>query len=148
MSAYNKASKLKPKKKGGTDMNGAEKEKKLIFVAHPVGNDLEGNKKKVIEICDMLFRQGVIPVAPYLVALQILNDKIPGERKLGIEANHACIARRFVDEVWLFGDRISDGMKGEILLAHEVGIPVIPMTEATAKEYVYFVQALGSTPRE
>jgi hypothetical protein len=46
--------------------------------------------------------------------------------------------RGYADEVWLFGDRISSGMKQEIGLALSLGIPVIPKTEETAKDFQEF----------
>lgn len=129
-------------------MKGAEKVKKVVFAAHPISGDIEGNMKKALEICSRLFRKNVIPVAPYLVALKILDDKIVEERELGIEANRICFERGFVDELWLFGDRISDGMRGEIELAHKFGIPVVPMTDATRIEYLNLTQALELIPKE
>ena len=87
-------------------------------------------------------------MAPYLVALQVLDDKIVEERALGIEANHACLERRFVDELWLFGDRISEGMRGEIELAHKFGIPVVPKTSETLREYEVLKLAAQVAPQE
>ena len=67
--------------------------KKLVFVSHPVSGNPDGNTKKVLEICGNLFRQGVIPVAPYLIALQVLDDGVVEERRLGMETNHVYIER-------------------------------------------------------
>ena len=107
---------------------------KTVFVAHPIAGDIEENMKKVLAICEQIHTKEIIPVAPYLVSLQYLNDEVVEDRQLGIDANHECFRRRYVDELWLFGDRISEGMKGEILLAREMNIPVVPKTEGTKND--------------
>ena len=105
--------------------------KKTVFIGHPINGDIEGNVKKVLEICAQVHRMGIIPVVPYLVSLQYLDDGVAADRELGMEANHECFYRHYIDELWLFGDHISNGMKQEVLLAREMGIPVIPKTEGT-----------------
>jgi len=107
---------------------------KTVFIAHPISGDVRGNIAKVLKICEDVHTKDIIPVAPYLVSLQYLNDEVIEDRELGMEANHECFRRRYIDELWLFGDRISTGMWKEILLAREFGIPVIPKTEGTRRE--------------
>ena len=109
--------------------------KKTVFIGHPIGGDVEGNMKKVLKICLEVHRiPGVVPVVPYIASLQYLNDEVVEDRMLGMEANHECFYRGYVDELWLFGNRISIGMKGEILLARKVGVPIIAKTEGTKRD--------------
>ena len=56
------------------------------------------------------------------------------ERKLGIDYSFAYFRRKFIDELWLFGDRVSQGMKDEIEIARQLKIPIIAQTAATKKE--------------
>ncbi|MEK7567551.1 MAG: DUF4406 domain-containing protein [Patescibacteria group bacterium] len=105
--------------------------KKIVFIAHPIAGDIENNMKKSLQICEDVHTKEIIPVAPYLVSLRYLNDNVIEDRELGKEANLECFHRRYLDELWLFGDKISSGMKEEILLARELGIPVIAKTEGT-----------------
>ena len=107
---------------------------KTVFVAHPITGDIEVNMKKVLAFCEQIHTKDIIPVAPYLVSLQYLNDEVVEDRQLGIDANLECFRRGYVDELWLFGDRISKGMNGEILLAREMSIPVVPKTEGTKND--------------
>ena len=107
---------------------------KTVFVAHPISGDIEGNMKKVLAICEEIHTKNIVPVAPYLVSLQYLNDEVIEDRELGVEANLECFHRKYIDELWLFGDRISSGMKEEIILARKLGIPIVPKTEGTKKE--------------
>lgn len=67
-----------------------------------------------------------------LAGLQTNVSKAPNG--LTIEANHECFHRRYVDELWLFGDRISAGMEKEVLLAQEMNIPIVPKTEGTKRD--------------
>ena len=117
----------------------AKRKVKIVFVAHPISGDVKGNVKKVLAICAKIHTRNIIPVAPYLIALQYLNDEVVEDRELGMAANHECFYRRYVDELWLFGDRISSGMIGEIKLAREMGIPVIAKTRGTS----YDLKKLG-----
>lgn len=111
-----------------------QKAKKTVFIAHPIGGDVQTNVKRVLEICERIHSKTVIPVAPYLVSLQYLNDEVVEDRQLGVEANLECFHRGYVDELWLFGDKISSGMKEEIRLAQELNIPIIPQTDGTKKD--------------
>ena len=108
--------------------------RKTVFIAHPIAGDVKGNVEKVLKICQEVHVRGSIPVAPYLISLQYLDDEVAEDRELGIEANLECFHRRYVDELWLFGDRISSGMWQEIRLAREIGIPVIAKTENTRRD--------------
>lgn len=108
--------------------------KKTVFIGHPISGDIKGNIKKVLQICAEVHTKDVIPVAPYLISLQYLNDEVVEDRELGMEANHECFHREYVDELWLFGDRISSGMKREIELAKEMNIPIFPKTDGTKKD--------------
>lgn len=107
---------------------------KTVFIGHPIGGDVKVNAEKVLNICKEVHTKHIIPVAPYLVSLQYLNDEIVEDRELGMEANHECFLRGYVDELWLFGERISEGMKGEIALARELGVPIIPKTMGTKRD--------------
>lgn len=106
---------------------------KTVFVAHPIAGDVEGNVKKVLTICRAIHTKDVIPIAPYIVSLQYLDDGVHEDRQLGIDANRVCFERKLIDEVWLFGDRISSGMKHEVILAITLGIPVYAKTPETKR---------------
>ena len=109
--------------------------KKTVFIAHPISGDISGNVKKVLEICKITHTKEIIPVAPYLVSLQYLNDEVVEDRALGIEANLECFHRRYIDELWIYGNKISKGMIQEIKLAKKLKIPTIPQTKETKAAY-------------
>jgi len=111
------------------------KTKKTVYIAHPLSGNLEGNAAEVRKICREVHTETTIPVATYLVTLQYLDDTKEEERNLGIDADLETFRRRYIDELWLYGNHISTGMKQEVKLALSLGIPVIPKTEGTRKEF-------------
>ncbi len=113
---------------------------KTVFIAHPIAGDIRENVKKVLAICEAIHTKDLIPVAPYLVSLQYLDDTVGEDRELGIIANLECFHRKYIDELWLFGDHISEGMRTEVHLANELDIPVIPKTNETKKALEKFVR--------
>ncbi len=110
---------------------------KIAYIAHPVGGDVKNNLSKVREIVREinLKEPEVVPFAPYYLDCFALNDDIPEERARGIKNDSFLINKGFIDELRLYGYRISDGMAAEVELAHKLGITVRPMTNGTVIEY-------------
>lgn len=96
---------------------------KTVYIAHPIAGDVAGNITKVLDILKRETTRDVCPVAPYLVALQYLNDGDDEQRALGMEMNEEFFRRKFVDELWCYG--FSAGVRREIELASETGIPIV-----------------------
>jgi len=112
--------------------------KKVVFIGHPVSGDVKGNVEKILSICKKIHTKQLIPCVPYLASLQYLKDEVSQDREMGIQSNLECFHRKYVDELWLFGDRISKGMKQEIELALEMEIPVVPKTKGTKEDLKKF----------
>ena len=106
---------------------------KKVFIAHPIRGDVPDNLRRVCEICRALHTADVMPVVPYLATLAYFKDGNPKERELGIDAGLEYIRSGFVDELWLYGDSITDGMWREIFAAFDACVPVVPKTEGTKK---------------
>ena len=109
---------------------------KIIYIAHPISGDIIGNLFEVRQIVRHinLTEPDVVPFAHYFVDCHALDDNIPEERQRGIENDIALLSAGFINEMWLYGDRISNGMRHEIELARKLGIPVIPKTSHTREE--------------
>ncbi|HYE22786.1 MAG TPA: hypothetical protein VD998_04325 [Verrucomicrobiae bacterium] len=101
----------------------------IVYVAHPIGGNVTVNMASVKAIVDRMFndRPEVYPIAPYLFALERLDDSKAEDRRRGIAINKLYFDRRFIDEVWLFGNRVSSGMWEEVRWARRLRIPVVPM---------------------
>lgn len=121
---------------------------KIAYIAHPIGAvDPTGaedanlqvirNINKVLEIVAYISttEANVVPFAPYLVDCLALNDNDPVQRSRGLANGGEIIRRGFIDEVRLYGNRISSGMAAEIGLARSMGIPVVPCTSETTIAY-------------
>lgn len=117
-----------------------------VYVAHPIGGDVTRNMALVESECERIFKcmPHIQPLAPYLMALKFLDDGKPDDRLRGISYNREFFRSRFIDEVWLFGPRISAGMWQEIRWAREFGIPVIPMGSKLTLELVRGEISIGS----
>lgn len=104
---------------------------KIAYIAHPISGDIEGNLERVRQIGRQinLEEPDVVPFAPYWFDCHCLDDNDPGERERGIDNDRHLL--QFVDEVRLYGNKISRGMWDEIDLAKNLGIPVIAMTPET-----------------
>lgn len=100
---------------------------KIAYIAHPISGDPAGNVQKILEIIrDInLTEPETVPFAPYLPDCMCMNDFVPEERERGIKNDIALIKARFITEVRLYGNRISNGMQEEIDLANELNIPVV-----------------------
>lgn len=84
----------------------------IVYICSPYAGDVETNVQKARRYCRFAVDKGYIPIAPHLLFTQFLNDDNPKERQLGIFFGNAVMSK--CSEVWVFGDRISDGMEAEI----------------------------------
>lgn len=103
---------------------------KIVYIAHPISGDVEGNLAKIAEIYRDVSRArpDVVPFVPYFATCTALDDSEPLDRQLGIMHNVELFKRGMIDELWLFGPCISNGMKHEIEMAEELGILVVDKT--------------------
>ena len=95
---------------------------KLIYVASPYSGDVKDNIKFARDACRFVMENGHAFFAPHLIYPQILNDRIPEERRLGMDMGLAVLSK--CDELWAFGVVVSKGMQREIDHAEQLGIPV------------------------
>lgn len=116
---------------------------RIAYIAHPVAGDPK-NLDRIIRIAEKINREEpqVVPFVPYYIDLLTLDDNDPKDRTKGIRNDTELIRRKFIDEIRLYGDRISNGMMAEIRLARELGIPIQPMTKGTTKDYHNFLVSL------
>lgn len=116
---------------------------KIIYICHPVSADVKGNMDKIVQIAREinLSEPNICPIAPYVLELMALDDKKLSERNRGVRNGIYLFERGFFDEVWLYGDHISKGMRYEIMVANEKGIPVVPKSDAMKR---IFLESLAS----
>jgi hypothetical protein len=123
---------------------------KLVYIAHPVSGDVDGNIAKISRIIQKIHleQDDIIPFAPYYSALMSLDDSDSNQRNVGIRANDYFFEHKKFDEMWVYGDTLSDGVKHEIMLAVKHGIPVLCMTDVSAEFFENYVKKLDSLDEE
>ena len=101
---------------------------------------MEENIKKVLAICEDIQKTqpNVIPFFPYLPLLRT-RSATPEDESKRREAVLEFFHRKTIDEVWLYGKFISEGMMTGILEAPMKGIPVVAKTKETkaALQHLY-----------
>lgn len=95
---------------------------KLIYVCSPYRGDTEHNISKAQRHCRFIYTQGGVPIAVHLHNTQFLDDDIPEERQAGLLLGLHMLKR--CDELWAFGDVVSEGMEAEIKAATQIGMPI------------------------
>lgn len=112
---------------------------KVAYICHPISGDVKGNIDKILKIVrDInLTKSDAVPFVPYLADLMAMDDNVPEERERGIKNDMAVLNRGMVDELWIYGPKISKGMKGEIDKAWNMGIEIVAMDPATNIPYEY-----------
>ena len=94
----------------------------LVYICSPFAGDIERNTENARAFCRFAVRQGAIPLAPHLHYPQFMDESDPAQRNDGLW--FAIILLCKTDGVWVFGERISEGMKREIAKARAKGIPI------------------------
>lgn len=85
---------------------------KKVYICSPLRGDIIGNIERAKAYCKQAKDDGYLPIAPHIYFTQFMDDTIPDDRTLamamGIELLDMC------DELWIFGNVISEGMRAEI----------------------------------
>ena len=70
---------------------------KIVYIAHPLSGDIEGNLSKVSDIIRYinLTEPDILPFAHYFVDCHALDDTIPEERERGIKNDIALLKAGF-----------------------------------------------------
>ena len=92
---------------------------KKVYICAPLKGDIGGNLEKAKRYTEYARKCGTAPVVPHFYAL-CLNDDIPSEREMGIAAGMSLLW--FCDELWHFGDTVTEGMRRELDFCRSLGI--------------------------
>ncbi len=94
---------------------------KKVYICSPIGGNIKENLQKVKEYTRYALMCGTAPVVPHFYAL-CLNDNIPKEREIGMAAGLSLLW--FCDEMWIFGDEVTESMKAEMQFCKSLNISV------------------------
>ena len=104
--------------------------RKKIYVCAPYSGTLEEmlrNRKLTIDRCYALYAQGYHPIAPQLFYPSFLDEYDPKQRQFGLDAGLEWLA--MCDVIFVYGSRITDGMRREIDYALDNEIPACYVPE-------------------
>lgn len=89
----------------------------LVYICSPYSGDVEGNRKRTVEFCRFALEAGQIPLAPHLMFPQFMTDDDQEQRELALFMDIVLMGK--CSEVWVLGERISEGMVAEIAKAKQ-----------------------------
>lgn len=91
----------------------------LVYICSPYRGDTELNASAARLYCKFAVDNNAVPIAPHLLFPQFMDDTNAQERELAMRMNMIILDR--CDEVWVFGNEISEGMEQEIKQAEKLG---------------------------
>ena len=100
---------------------------KKVYICSPLGGDVADNLEQAKRYTKYALMCGTAPVVPHFYAL-CLDDRNAKEREIGMAAGLSLLW--FCDEIWVFGNTVTDGMKGEISFCKNLNIRIRHVTEA------------------
>lgn len=109
----------------------------LVYICSPFRGDVEGNMRNARKYCAFALSRHALPIATHLLFPQFMGTKeTPQTREMALHMAFILLTR--CNELWYFGDTVSEGMKKEISRARWRNIPVRHFTE-DCKEVVHHV---------
>ena len=94
----------------------------LVYIASPFAGDTQRNAERARGYCRLAVSKGYIPLAPHLLYPQFMDDDDRETRELAIF--FALVLLGKCDEIWVFGERRSEGMEREIAKARKRNMPI------------------------
>ena len=102
----------------------------LVYICSPYAGDIERNTDRARAFSRFAVEKKYIPIAPHLLCPQYLNEET--ERWLGLKMGIVFMGK--CEEIWVFGDVISEGMAAEIERATKMRTKIRYFTEDLREE--------------
>lgn len=99
----------------------------IVYVCSPYSGDTVGNTQKAQQYCRFAVDSHCIPLAPHLLFPQFMADDDPEEHDLAMFMDIALLSK--CAELWVFGERITEGMNEELRYAQRKNKPIRYFTE-------------------
>jgi hypothetical protein len=91
-----------------------------VYLAWPFKGDTARNTANVIRYCRFAVEQGFFPIAPHAYLPLFMDDDNPVERELALSFGLRLLGG--CKQLWVFGTKITEGMRREINAANKQGI--------------------------
>ena len=106
---------------------------KKVYICAPLGGDVERNLERVKRYTRYALMCGTAPVVPHFYAL-CLDDNNEKEREIGLAAGLGMLW--FCDELWVFGQNITEGMKQELQFCKHLNIKTRYVSEKEIRKKI------------
>jgi hypothetical protein len=93
---------------------------KRIYICAPYRGDIETNRSRALGYVRFVKDSGHLPFCPHLYFPLFCDEET--ERDLILD--YCCIEVAKCDEVWVFGDEVTDGMREELRIAKAMHVPI------------------------
>ena len=84
----------------------------VVYICSPLAGDLVKNQENARTYCRFAVDSNAIPLAPHLHYPSFMREDDPAEREMGLFFGIVLLGK--CDELWVFGEMVSVGMKAEI----------------------------------
>lgn len=84
----------------------------IVYICSPYSGDTEKNIENARKYSRFAVDCHYLPITPHIYFTQFMNDNIPEERETAIIMNLVLMSK--CEQLWVFGDNLSTGMKAEI----------------------------------
>ncbi len=97
----------------------------LVYICSPFSGDISGNIERAKKYSRYAVDRKAIPIAPHLLFPQFMDDD--AERELALFMDMVLLGK--CEELWVFGELVSEGMSAEIAKAKRKNIKIRYFTE-------------------
>lgn len=97
----------------------------LVYICSPYAGDTEGNSERARKYSRFAVEKKAIPFAPHLLLPQYLSQE--SELELAMFMDMVFLGK--CEELWVFGDRVTEGMAAEIAKAEKKQMRIRYFTE-------------------
>ena len=84
----------------------------IVYICSPYAGDVRQNVRRTRAYCWFAVQKNCVPIATHLLFPQFMDDTDPAQRQQAMFMSRLLLTK--CNEVWVFGETISQGMASEI----------------------------------
>lgn len=106
---------------------------RIVLVGYPLEGNLQTRSDEILKICISIQRAKYIPVAPQILAIADPLNNDDQVRRVVSNSSQMCLCDGLVDELWLYGGKMTRDMITFVRLACRYKIKVVPKSDMTRR---------------
>ncbi len=107
--------------------NEKNENRNIVYICSPLRGDIVRNQNKALGYCRFVISKGFIPIATHLIFPQFMDDCDEKDREKAMEMCLENLSR--CDELWCFGEKLSEEMAQEMDFAKKYKIKIRLFTD-------------------